>query len=120
MNIIISNNSSIPIYEQIETAIKQAIFSNELKEEDMLPSRNLANDLKISFLTVKRAYDELEQAGFIKTVQAITYFVCYFMIQIKLPTFSFGISMIAFSIVYCFISLIVAYKYAPKTFKLRA
>ena len=55
-----------------------------------------------------------------KTVQAITYFVCYFMIQIKLPTFSFGISMIAFSIVYCFISLIVAYKYAPKTFKLRA
>ena len=70
MNIIISNNSSIPIFEQIENAIKQAIFSNELKEEDMLPSvRNLANDLKISFLTVKRAYDELEKAGFIKTVQ---------------------------------------------------
>ena len=69
MNIIISNNSSVPIYEQIENAIKEAIFSNELKEEDMLPSvRNLANDLKISFLTVKRAYDELEQAGFIKTV----------------------------------------------------
>ena len=70
MNIIISNNSSIPIYEQIETAIKQAIFSNELKEEDILPSvRSLANDLKISFLTVKRAYDELEKTGFIKTVQ---------------------------------------------------
>ena len=69
MNIIISNNSSIPIFEQIENAIKQAIFSNELKEEDMLPSvRSLANDLKISFLTVKRAYDELEEAGFIKTV----------------------------------------------------
>ena len=67
MNIIISNSSSIPIYEQIEEAIKQAIFSNELKEEDMLPSvRNLANDLKI---TVKRAYDELEHSGFIKTVQ---------------------------------------------------
>ena len=76
MNIIISNNSSIPIYEQIETAIKQAIFSNELKEEDILPSvRNLANDLKISFLTVKRAYDELEQAGFIKTVQGKGSFV---------------------------------------------
>ena len=76
MNIIISNNSSIPIYEQIETAIKQAIFSNELKEEDMLPSvRNLANDLKISFLTVKRAYDELEKAGFIKTVQGKGSFV---------------------------------------------
>ena len=70
MNIILSNNSSVPIYEQIENAIKEAIFSNELKEEDMLPSvRNLANDLKISFLTVKRAYDELEKAGFIKTVQ---------------------------------------------------
>ena len=76
MNIIISNNSSIPIFEQIENAIKQAIFSNELKEEDMLPSvRNLANDLKISFLTVKRAYDELEQAGFIKTVQGKGSFV---------------------------------------------
>ena len=76
MNIIISNNSSIPIFEQIENAIKQAIFSNELKEEDMLPSvRSLANDLKISFLTVKRAYDELEQAGFIKTVQGKGSFV---------------------------------------------
>ena len=76
MNIIISNNSSIPIFEQIENAIKQAIFSNELKEEDMLPSvRNLANDLKISFLTVKRAYDELEKAGFIKTVQGKGSFV---------------------------------------------
>ena len=69
MNIIISNDSGIPIFEQIENAIKQAIFSNELKEEDMLPSvRSLANDLKISFLTVKRAYDGLEQAGFIKTI----------------------------------------------------
>ena len=59
MNIIISNSDGIPIFEQIENAIKQAIFSNELKEEDMLPSvRSLANDLKISFLTVKRAYDE--------------------------------------------------------------
>ena len=67
---MLSNNSNVPIYEQIENAIKEAIFSNELKEEDMLPSvRNLANDLKISFLTVKRAYDELEKAGFIKTVQ---------------------------------------------------
>ena len=70
MNIIITNSSGIPIFEQIENAIKEAIFSNELKEGEMLPSvRNLANDLKISFLTVKRAYDELEKAGFIKTVQ---------------------------------------------------
>ena len=70
MNIIISNSSSEPIYEKIKKAIKQAIYTNELKEEEMLPSvRSLANDLKISFLTVKRAYDELEKAGFIKTVQ---------------------------------------------------
>ena len=76
MNIILSNSSGIPIFEQIENAIKEAIFSNELKEEDMLPSvRNLANDLKISFLTVKRAYDELEQLGFIKTVQGKGSFV---------------------------------------------
>lgn len=70
MNIIISNSSSIPIYEQIKIAIKQAIFSNELKEKEILPSvRTMANDLKISFLTVKKAYDELEKEGFIKTVQ---------------------------------------------------
>ena len=76
MNIILSNSNGIPIFEQIENAIKEAIFSNELKEEDMLPSvRNLANDLKISFLTVKRAYDELEKAGFIKTVQGKGCFV---------------------------------------------
>ena len=76
MNIILSNSNGIPIFEQIENAIKEAIFSNELKEEDMLPSvRSLANDLKISFLTVKRAYDELEQAGFIKTIQGKGSFV---------------------------------------------
>ena len=76
MNIILSNNSSLPIFEQIENAIKQAIFSNELKEEEILPSvRKLANDLKISFLTVKRAYDELEKAGFIKSVQGKGTFV---------------------------------------------
>ena len=76
MNIILSNSNGIPIFEQIENAIKEAIFSNELKEEDMLPSvRNLANDLKISFLTVKRAYDELEEGGFIKTVQGKGSFV---------------------------------------------
>lgn len=76
MNIIISNSSSVPLYGQITQAIKQAIFSNELKEEEMLPSvRGLANELKISFLTVKKAYDELEQEGFIKTVQGKGSFV---------------------------------------------
>ena len=54
-----------------------------------------------------------------RVVQAVTYFVCYYMIQIQLPTFSFGIAMIVFCILYSLISLILAYKYAPKTFKLR-
>ena len=76
MNIIISNSSSTPLYEQITQEIKQAIFLNELKEEEMLPSvRGLANELKISFLTVKKAYDTLEQEGFIKTVQGKGSFV---------------------------------------------
>ena len=76
MNIIISNSSSIPIYEQIKDAIKQAIIESELKDDEVLPSvRVMANDLKISFLTVKRAYDELERGGFIKTVQGKGSFV---------------------------------------------
>ena len=76
MNIVISNSSTLPIYEQLKDAIKQAIFSNELKEGEILPSvRNLANDLKISFLTVKRAYDELEKEGYKKTVQGKGSFV---------------------------------------------
>ena len=76
MNIIISNSSSIPIYEQIKTSIKQAIISGEIKEEEILSSvRSLANDLKISFLTVKKAYDELEKEGFIKTIQGKGSFV---------------------------------------------
>ena len=70
MNIIITNSSELPIFRQIGDAIKEAIFSGELEEGEMLPSvRGLANELKISFLTAKRAYDELERAGFIKTIQ---------------------------------------------------
>ena len=69
MDIIISNSSDKPIFEQIKQAIKKAIASNELKENEMLPSiRNLAQDLRISVMTVKRAYDELEEEGFIKTL----------------------------------------------------
>ncbi len=69
MNIIISNNSDIPIFKQLKNEIKEIIFHNELQEQDPLPSvRVLANDLKISFLTVKRAYDELEEEGFIRTI----------------------------------------------------
>lgn len=54
-----------------------------------------------------------------KVVQTFTYFVCWYMIQIKLPTISFGIATIGFCLLYCIVSLILAYKYAPKTFKLR-
>ena len=69
LNIIISNSSDMPIFKQIKNAIKEDICNDELLEGEALPSvRVLANDLKISFLTVKRAYDELEQEGFIKTI----------------------------------------------------
>ena len=69
MNIIISNASEKPIYEQITDQIKNDIFSGELEEEDALPSiRNLAKELRISVITTKRAYEELEREGFIQTV----------------------------------------------------
>ena len=69
MDIIISNSSSQPIYEQICTQIKNQIISEKLAEGDALPSiRSLAKDLKISVITTKRAYDELEQERFIYTV----------------------------------------------------
>lgn len=70
MKIIVSNRSGIPIYEQIKEQIKQAIFSGELREDDLLPSiRGLARDLKISVITTTRAYSDLEQEGFIVNVQ---------------------------------------------------
>ena len=69
MNIIINTASMIPIYEQIMETIKQKISTGELKEGDALPSvRALAKDLKISALTVKKAYDALEEEGFTATV----------------------------------------------------
>ena len=76
MNIIISNRSDLPLFKQIENEIKTAIFNNELNEQDLLPTvRSLASDLNISFLTVKRAYDNLEKEGFIKTIQGKGSFV---------------------------------------------
>lgn len=69
MTIIIDNKSGIPIYEQIYNQVKNHIINNSLKEDDNLPSiRNLAKDLRISVITTKRAYDELEKDGFIYTV----------------------------------------------------
>ena len=69
MKIIINNSSMVPIYEQIMEQIKAQIISGELKENDILPSvRSLSKELKISALTVKKAYDYLEEEGFTVTV----------------------------------------------------
>ena len=66
MNILIDNKSGAPIYDQIYSQIKSQIVSGALREDDMLPSiRGLAKDLRISFITTKRAYEELEKDGFI-------------------------------------------------------
>lgn len=69
MNLIISNTSGKPIYEQIYTQVKNCIISGELSPGDALPSiRALAKDLRISVITTTRAYDELERDGFIDRV----------------------------------------------------
>lgn len=76
MDILIDNKSGTPIYDQIYTQIKSQIISGALKEDEMLPSiRGLAKDLRISFITTKRAYDELEKEGFIYTIPAKGCFV---------------------------------------------
>ena len=69
MDILIDNKSGAPIYDQIYSQIKTQIISGALREDELLPSiRNLAKDLRISVITTKRAYDELEREGFIYTV----------------------------------------------------
>lgn len=69
MHIFIDNKSGAPIYDQIYSQIKSQIISGELEQDQMLPSiRGLAKDLRISFITTKRAYDELEREGFVYTV----------------------------------------------------
>ena len=71
MDILINNKSGVPIYEQIYSQIKTQILSGTLTENEALPSiRALAKDLRISFITTKRAYEELEKDGFIYTIQA--------------------------------------------------
>lgn len=76
MNIFLDNKSGSPIYDQIYTKIKNLIISGELNENEPLPSiRNLAKDLRISVVTTKRAYDELEKEGFIYTLPAKGCFV---------------------------------------------
>ena len=69
MEIYISNSSGVPIYAQITDQIRAKILTGELKEGEMLPSiRLLAKELRISVITTKRAYEDLEQAGFIYTL----------------------------------------------------
>lgn len=76
MKIIISNNSAVPIYEQLKNTIIEQIMSGVLAEDEMLPSiRSLASDIRISVMTIKKAYDELESEGYIVTVQGKGSFV---------------------------------------------
>ena len=76
MKIIISNSSSVPIYEQIKNAIINQIMNGDLEEDEALPSiRSLASDIKISVMTIKKAYDELESEGYIVSIQGKGTFV---------------------------------------------
>lgn len=76
MNIQIKNSNDEPIYLQVKKQIRDAIISGELAPDELLPSiRLLAKELRISVITTKRAYDELEQDGFIHTVQGKGSFV---------------------------------------------
>lgn len=76
MNIIISNTSDSPLYQQIKDQIKDAILKGDLVEGDALPSiRGFANDLKVSVLTIRRVYDELEKEGFVTSQVGIGTFV---------------------------------------------
>ena len=76
MKMIISNSSSVPIYEQIKKTIINQILEGELDEDDLLPSiRVLAQDIKISAMTIKKAYDELEKEGYLKSIQGKGTFV---------------------------------------------
>lgn len=76
MTILLSQSSDTPIYEQIESQIKAQILSGDLKAGDMLPSlRALAKDLRVSVVTVQKAYDNLIKCGFISTGQGIGTFV---------------------------------------------
>jgi GntR family transcriptional regulator len=76
MKILISNTSESPLYQQIKDQIIDAILKSELAEGDILPSiRAFANDLKVSVLTIRRVYDELEKEGFVKSQIGIGTFV---------------------------------------------
>ena len=76
MHIILNNSSMVPIYEQIVNQVKNQIIGGEIQENEALPSvRGLSAELKISALTVKKAYDRLEEEGFVATVHGKGTFV---------------------------------------------
>ena len=77
MKIIITSNSSLPIYEQILHQIRDQVVSGTLKENDSIPSiRTLARELQVSVITTKRAYEELEKEGVIVSVPGKGFYVC--------------------------------------------
>jgi len=77
MKIIVSQNSSLAIYEQIVSQIKDAILKRELSAGQALPSiRALASELEVSVITTKRAYEELEKENLIRSVQGRGFYVC--------------------------------------------
>lgn len=83
MTILIDNKSGLPIYDQIYSQIKAQIISGGLQTDEALPSiRNLAKDLRISVITTRRAYDELEQEGFIYTIPGKGCFVAQKNLQL--------------------------------------
>ena len=76
MHIILNNSSMVPIYEQLMDQVKSQIICGEIKENEVLPSvRALSGELKISALTVKKAYDRLEEEGFVITIHGKGTFV---------------------------------------------
>ena len=76
MKILISNTSDAPLYQQVKEQLTDAILKGELAEGDLLPSiRAFANDLRVSVLTIRRVYDDLEKEGFVKSQVGIGTFV---------------------------------------------
>ena len=76
MKIILINGSAVPLYEQIKNEVKENILKNKVEEGEQLPSvRTLSKDLKVSILTVKKAYDEVEEEGFVESRQGLGTFV---------------------------------------------
>lgn len=76
MNIIIDDKSKLSLYEQIQSQIKSQILAGNIKPGEMLPSiRTLAKEIKVSIITTKRAYEELEKEGFLETIQGKGTFV---------------------------------------------